>query len=315
MVTGGKGMVGCAIRHVTMGEPSEGYRYLFVDIEDGNLCSKEDTVALFERVRPHGVIHLAADVGGLYKNMAHGVEMFENNLLMNMHVMQCCLQFKVAKLVSCLSTCIFPEQSLSSHITLPIDESMIHQGPPHPSNEGYAFAKRMVDVLSRGYRKQHGCNFVSLAPTNIFGINDNFSQDCSHVIPALIRKCHAAMKEGGEFVVWGTGRPLRQFIYSLDLARLFIWAYFHYDDALPLILAPDESQEVSIGEVAGHVANAFGFNGAITFDASFADGQFRRTVSNRKLMSLNPSFAFTALPEAIGETVKWYEEHSASARV
>ena len=315
MVTGGKGMLGYGIRLMTMREPCDGYRFVFVDIEDGNLCSKAETAALFERVRPQGVIHLAADVGGLYKNMAHGVEMFENNLLMNMHVMQCCLEFKVAKLVSCLSTCIFPEQSLSSHIRLPIDESMIHQGPPHPSNEGYAFAKRMVDVLSRNYRKEYGCNFISLAPTNIFGINDNFSRETSHVIPALIRKCHAAMKEGGDFVVWGTGRPLRQFIYSLDLARLFIWAYFHYDEGIPLILAPDESQEVSIGEVARHVADAFGFAGPILFDSTYSDGQFKRTVSNRKLMSLNPTFAFTPLPAAIRETVQWYEENSASARV
>jgi len=315
MVTGGNGMLGYALRQVTQCEPIEGYRYVFVDMEEGDLCKSGETAALFERVRPDGVIHLAADVGGLYKNMAHGVEMFENNLTMNMNVMRCCREFKVEKLVSCLSTCIFPEQSLSGHLRLPIDESMIHQGPPHPSNEGYAYAKRMVDVLSRNYRKQYGCNFVSLAPTNIFGVNDNFSEKASHVIPALIRKCHAAKHGGGEFVVWGTGRPLRQFIYSLDLARLFVWAYQQYDEEVPLILAPDEGQEVSIGDVAREIAGAFGFAGPVVFDGSYADGQYRRTVSNRKLMSLNPDFVFTPLSAAIAETVQWFEQNVAVARL
>jgi len=315
MVTGGQGTVGYAIQQLVALEPVEGYRFVFVDFGDGNLCSKTDAVSLFERVRPDGVIHLAADVGGLYKNMAHGVEMFENNLLMNMHVMQCCKEFKVDKLVSCLSTCIFPELSLSPHIRLPIDESMIHMGPPHPSNEGYAYAKRMVDVQSRYYRNQYGLNYITLAPTNIFGPNDNFSTENSHVIPALIRKCHAAMHNGGDFVVWGSGRPLRQFIFSLDVARLFVWAYLYYDDAYPLILSPDESQEVSIGTIAQYVADAFGFSRPLVFDPTYADGQFKRTVTNHKLMSLNQAFNFTPLPVAIKKSVDWYQENFANARL
>ena len=156
MVTGGRGMLGHAVEQVVGDEPRAGSRFDFVDIEEGDLTDKVATRALFERVRPHGVIHLAADVGGLYKNVAQGVEMFENNLLMNMHVMQCCREFGVEKLVSCLSTCVFPEQTLCPHITLPIDETVVHMGPPHPSNEGYAYAKRMVDVQSRYYRRQYG---------------------------------------------------------------------------------------------------------------------------------------------------------------
>lgn len=314
MVTGGKGMLGYAMQQVTAQTPSATHQFAFVDIEDANLCDKQQTRALFERLRPNGVIHLAADVGGLYKNMAQGVEMMENNLLMNMHVMQCCKEYGIEKLVSCLSTCIFPEITLCPHLQLPIDESMIHMGPPHPSNEGYAYAKRMVDVQSRYYRKQYGCNFISLAPTNIFGPNDNYSREHSHVIPALIRKCHAAIRENTDFVVWGTGRPLRQFIYSLDLARLFVWAFFNYNEADPLILAPDESQEASIGTIAQHVADAFGYKRPLIFDTKYSDGQFRRTVTNKKLMRLNPSFQFTPVAEAIGASVQWYQTNVAKAR-
>lgn len=315
MVTGGNGLLGYAMHRITQLEPREGYQFVYVDIEDADLCDKQQTRALFEQIKPSGVIHLAADVGGLYKNMAQGAEMCENNLLMNMHVMQCCKEFGIQKLVSCLSTCAFPEPTLSTHVKLPIDESVIHQGPPHPSNEGYAYAKRMVDVQSRYYRKQYGCNYISLAPTNIFGPNDNYAPEHSHVIPAMIRKCHTAITDSSDFVVWGTGKPLRQFIFSIDLARLFVWAYFNYDEPNPLILAPDESQEVSIGQIAQYVADAFGFTKQIVFDSSYSDGQYKRTVTNKKLMRLNPSFQFTPLSHAIKESVEWFKENMAIARL
>jgi len=315
MVTGGRGMLGHGMQQVVREEPRAGHEFRFVDIEEGDLTDKAATRALFSRVRPAGVIHLAADVGGLYKNVAQGVEMLENNLLMNMHVMQCCREFGVEKLVSCLSTCVFPEQTLCPHITLPIDETVVHMGPPHPSNEGYAHAKRLVDVQSRYYRKQYGCNFISLAPTNIFGPNDNYSPEHSHVIPALIRKCDEAMRDGADFVVWGSGRPLRQFIYSPDLARLFIWAYFNYDEADPLILAPEAEQEVSIATIAQHVADAFGYTKPIVFDTKYSDGQYKRTVTNRKLMSRNPSFRFTPLKEAIKASVEWFKANRQTARL
>lgn len=315
MVTGGRGMLGHGLQQVVRDDPPAGCGFEFVDIEDGDLTDKDAARALFDRVRPAGVIHLAADVGGLYKNVAQGVEMFENNLLMNMHVMQCCREFQVEKLVSCLSTCVFPEQTLCPHVVLPIDETVVHMGPPHPSNEGYAYAKRMVDVQSRHYRKQYGCNFISLAPTNIFGPHDNYSPEHSHVIPSLIRKCDAAVRDGTDFVVWGSGRPLRQFVYSPDLARLFVWAYFHYDEADPLILAPGAEQEVSIARIAQHVADAFGYSRPIVFDTSYSDGQHRRTVTNAKLMSRNPGFRFTPLADAIRESVEWFKAHREAARL
>jgi GDP-L-fucose synthase len=173
----------------------------------------------------------------------------------------------------------------------------------------------MVDVQSHYYRKQYGCNFISLAPTNIFGPYDNYSPAHSHVIPALIRKCDDAIRQGTDFIVWGSGRPLRQFIFSLDLARLFIWAYFHYDEAEPLILAPDSSQEVSIAQIAQHVADAFGYKKALVFDSKYSDGQYRRTVSNRKLMSRNRDFQFTPLPEGIKDSVQWFKANISAARL
>ena len=134
--------------------------------------------------------------------------------------------------MSCLSTCIFPDKT-----TFPIDETMIHNGPPHFSNEGYAYAKRMVDLQNRMYKAQHGCNFTAVIPTNIFGKYDNFHLDDSHVIPGLIHRGYLCKQKGEPFTIWGSGKPLRQFIFSTDLARLMIWTMREYEESDPIILS------------------------------------------------------------------------------
>lgn len=315
VITGGNGMLGSSLRFILSNTSIDNYDFIFIDMQDADLTNKDSTYSLFEKIKPNGVVHLAADVGGLYKNINHGSQMFENNILMNINIMQCCQYFKVEKLVSCLSTCIFPEPTLCPYISLPLDESSMHMGPPHPSNEGYAYAKRLVDVQSRNYRKQYGCNFISLAPTNIFGPYDNYSLHNSHVIPALIRKCQEAIENNTDFIVLGTGSSLRQFIYSLDLARLFIWAYFNYNEPEPLILSPSEDEEISISEVAHLIANEFGYKKSIIFDANYPDGQNKRTVANSKLMRLNPSFKFTPFTEAIKSSIDWFKKNKNKARL
>jgi GDP-L-fucose synthase len=312
MVTGGRGMLGHAVEQVVGEEPRAGYRFEFVDIEEGDLTDKAATRALFERVRPHGVIHLAADVGGLYKNVAQGVEMFENNLLMNMHVMQCCREFSVEKLVSCLSTCVFPEQTLCPHITLPIDETVVHMGPPHPSNEGYAYAKRMVDVQSRYYRRQYGCNFISLAPTNIFGPHDNYSPEHSHVIPALIRKCEEArVVNAPEVVCWGTGAATREFLYVDDAAEGIVRAAELMEEPVPINLGG--GVEIPIRDLVVKIAAACDYAGRIAWDATKPDGQPRRGLDisrARQLLGWEPRQDFDA---GLAKTVTWWREQAAAA--
>merc|ERR1712100_781148 len=131
---------------------------------------------------------------------------------------------------------------------------MLHSGPPHTSNEGYAYAKRMIDVLNRAYHEEYGCNFTSVIPTNIYGPHDNYNLEDSHVIPGPMHKIYNAKKNNEDFVVWGTGKPLRQFIYSRDLARLFLWVLRSYDEREPIILSVGEEDEVSIADVAYMVA-------------------------------------------------------------
>jgi GDP-L-fucose synthase len=140
---------------------------------------------------------------------------------------------------------------------------MIHNGPPHFSNAGYAYAKRMVDVVNHLYAEQYGCNFTSVVPTNIFGKYDNFSIDDGHVIPGLIHKCYLAKQRNEPFTIWGSGKPLRQFIFSKDLARLMIWVMRSYPETSPIILSVDESAEVTIETVARAIVQAMDFQGEV----------------------------------------------------
>lgn len=191
---------------------------------------------------------------------------------------------------------------------------MVHNGPPHDSNFGYSFAKRMIDILNKGYHKQHGCQFTSVIPTNVFGPHDNFNLEDGHVLPGLIRKVHEAKENDKEFVIWGTGSPRRQFIYSIDLGRLFLWVMREYEEISPIILSVGEEDEISIAEAANLVVEAMEFKGKVTKDTSKSDGQFKKTASNGKLRKYLPDFKFTPIRQAIKETCDWYTKNVDSAR-
>lgn len=256
-----------------------------------------------EAGQPTHVIHLAALVGGLFKNLKYNLDFWRMNTRINDNVLHSCHLSKVKKCVSCLSTCIFPDKT-----TYPIDETMVHNGPPHSSNFGYAYSKRMIDVQNRAYHQQYpdGCLFTSVVPTNVYGKHDNFNLEDSHVLPGLIHKVYLAEKEGKPLVVWGTGSPRRQFIYSKDLARLMIWVMREYNEADPIILSVGEDDELSIKEAAELVVEGMGFTGKLEYDTSKSDGVFKKTASNAKLMKYRPDFKFTDPKIAIKETCQWF---------
>jgi GDP-L-fucose synthase len=308
-VTGGTGLVGKAIESVVKEDGVANESWYFASSKDADLRDRASTKAMFDRIKPTHVIHLAAMVGGLFRNLKYKVEFYRENILINDNVMECCREANVVKLVSCLSTCIFPDKT-----TYPIDETMVHNGPPHPSNAGYAYAKRMIDVMNRAYNEQHGCNFTSIIPTNIYGPHDNFCIQDGHVIPGLIHKTYLAKKNGTDLTIWGTGAPLRQFIYSRDLAKLTVWVLRAYHSPEPIILSVGEEDEVSIADVARNVAKAMNFEGHIVFDTEKSDGQFKKTASNKKLRSLYPDFQFTPIEQGLKESCEWFEANYETAR-
>ncbi|KAM0791020.1 hypothetical protein ACM66B_004318 [Microbotryomycetes sp. NB124-2] len=317
LVTGGTGLVGSALKWVIENEPvgsrfgkdSEDEQWVFLSSKEGDLRDAKETQAIFDKYKPTHVIHLAALVGGLFKNMKYKLTFLRDNCLMNENVMWSAKETQCDKLISCLSTCVFPDK-----ITYPIDENMVHLGPPHESNFGYAHGKRLVDVYNHAYNEEYGCNFTSAIPTNIFGPHDNYDLEDSHVIPGLVHKCLLAKKNGTPFIVSGTGKPLRQFIYSRDLAKLFIWQLKEYNEIDPIILSVGEKDEVSIKQVADAIVKAVGFEGEYSFDTSKADGQYKKTASNAKLMKYMPEFEFTPFEEALNESVKWFVENYDTAR-
>jgi GDP-L-fucose synthase len=308
LITGGSGLVGQAIKYVVEEDKREG-KYVFLSSKDADLTDYEATRACFEKHQPTHVIHLAAMVGGLFKNMKYKLDFYTKNMVINENVLKCAFEFKVKKCVSCLSTCVFPDKT-----TYPINEDMLHNGPPHNSNFGYAYAKRMVDVMNHLYNEQHGCNFTSVIPTNIYGPHDNYNLQDSHVLPGLMHKLYLAKKNNEDFVIWGTGSPLRQFIFSHDLARLMLWTMDKYEEIDPIILSVGEEDEVSIKDAALMVAEAMKFQGKVTYDTTKADGQYKKTADNSKLKKLYPEFKFTPMAEGVAFSCKWFEENYDIAR-
>jgi GDP-L-fucose synthase len=302
LVTGANGLVGMAVREQVAAQKLDvGAQWFFASSKDADLREPQSTESLFERVKPTHVLHLAAHVGGLFANMKYQVEFWRDNMAMQDNIFQCCKAHNVHRLVSCLSTCIFPDG-----VPLPMDESIIMQGPPHFSNRGYAYAKRMVLMLGDLYNEQYGTNFATVVPCNVYGKHDNFSIEDGHVLPGLMHKCYLAKQNNEPFVIWGSGKPLRQFIYSNDLASLMLWYLLESDKTEPVILATDPEDEISIADAARLVAEAMEFNGEIVFDGTKADGQFQKTCANGVLRALRPDFKFTPVQQAISKTAAWF---------
>ena len=296
LVTGGRGLVGSSLSGDINRVGSE------FDLRDKAVTDK-----LFSDLSPKNVIHCAARVGGLGGNMNHKGEFFYDNIMMNTNVIESCRIHNVKKLVCFLSTCVFP-----SDVEYPLTEKKIHLGPPHNTNDSYSYAKRMAEVQIRAYREQYGLNYVTVIPTNIYGPNDNFDLDNGHVVPSLIHKCYLAKKNNTPFKIWGSGKPLREFIFSKDVAKLTEWVLDNYESDEPLILST--SEEVSIKDVVNLIVKHMSFMGEIIWESDKPDGQFRKPSDNSKLLSHLPEFKFTSLDDGLKETIEWFVKNYENCR-
>jgi GDP-L-fucose synthase len=306
LVTGGTGLIGKAIQKISI---NYNYEFLFIGSKDCDLTNFDETLEYFNKIKPDYVLHLAACVGGLFKNMNHKVEMYEKNIQINNNVLKSCHLVNVKKVISCLSTCIFPDKT-----SYPIDEMMLHNGPPHDSNDAYAYAKRMLEIQSKAYQQQYGSNFICIIPTNIYGSHDNYSLEDGHVIPSLIHRCYLNKQNNEKFVVRGTGKPLRQFIYSEDLAKLILWSLDKYNSKDSIILSVNEKDETSIENVARLIARSYNYEDNIVFDDSFSDGQYKKTANNARLMNLIKDFEFTKIENGIKLSVDWFIQNYDTCR-
>jgi GDP-L-fucose synthase len=298
LVTGGSGMVGNCIKDSCSQLKDD--EFIFLSSSDGDLTVKENVNSIFEKHKPDYVIHLAANVGGLYKNMKFRVEMLRDNLLINEYVLEMCHKYNVQKGMFCLSTCIFP----NSPSKFPMTEEMLHESAPHPSNAGYALAKRLLEVQCSNYNKQHGREYLCITPVNLYGPYDNFNIEESHVIPGIIHRMYLSRDKEDPFIMYGTGTPLRQFLYAPDLARIMLKIMKEYSGDHTNIICCNE--ETTIKDVTEKIHSLMNMKGPIVSDISMSDGCMRKTVSNEKMTQYFPDFEYTNLDDGLKETISWF---------
>ena len=292
LVTGGNGLVGSEFI---------GGQYFKPTSKQYNLTNTDETYRLMLKGFD-SVIHCAGKVGGVGANMNYKGEFFYDNIMMNTNVIEGARLSGVKNLVAFLSTCVFPDD-----VEYPLTEKKIHLGPPHFSNYPYAYAKRMVDVQIRAYKEQYGLNYKSVIPTNIYGPNDNYSIENGHVLPSLIHKCYLARENKTPFTIWGSGNPLREFIFSKDISKLTEWVLNNYTENEPIILST--SEEIPIKDVVEIIVELMNFKGEVIFDSSKPDGQFRKPSDNSKIKHYLPNFQFTPIYDGLKQTIEYFENH------
>lgn len=294
LVTGGSGMIGSALR--------EELPYaIYVSSREYDLTDIEQCESMFEKHKPKYVFHLAARVGGVKANYDYLADFYDDNILINTNVLKCASKFNVQKLLSMLSTCVYP-----ANTNYPLVEKNIHCGEPHWTNFAYAYAKRMLDVQSRSYRKQYGCNFITAVPNNMYGINDNFHLEDSHVIPAMIRKIHEAKLSNSNVNLWGDGTPIREFTYSRDIAKIIIFLMENYNGPDPINIGNTKS--ISILDLALTLKKIIGLKSDIIWDTTKLSGQHKKPSSNKKLLETGFDIeTYTPIKEGLSETYEWFQ--------
>ncbi len=297
LVTGGSGLVGNALQKIC---PDA----IYVSSKDYDLTKEVEVKAMFEKYRPVNVIHLAARVGGIIDNMNYPAEFIYQNVLMNTYVVHYASKYKVKKLMGLISNCAYPDKVEE----YPMVEGRLHDGPPAITNFSYAYSKRTLDAQIKAYRIQYGCNYFSVIPCSIYGVHDKFNENKSHFLAALIRKIHESKKNNRrEIKLLGTGKPLRQYLYSEDLAKILLLLLKKYDGEGPINIALKENLPiVEIAKIALKATESS--NLKLVFDESFPDGQYRKDLCSDKLFEIIGDFKFTSLSEGIKKTYDWFKE-------
>ena len=301
LITGGTGMLGSAFKN------TEKYEFIKAS-KKHNLTNSASALSLIGSIRPSGVIHLAAKVGGVKGNTEYVADFFRENILINTNLLEACKQYNTPKVVSLLSTCVYPDTA-----KYPLTEDQIHLGHPHESNFGYAYAKRMLHIQSKAYRQQLGSNFICAVPNNLFGKNDNFDLDNGHVIPSVIRKIYEAKKNNFDSVsFWGDGTALREFTYSEDIAYILVFLLENYNGEAPVNIG--NTEEISIKRLVEEVAKVFDYSGKIVWDTSKPTGQKRKPSSNLMLRKMGYKRKYSDFKESIKETCEWFAENYPNVR-
>jgi GDP-L-fucose synthase len=304
-VAGGRGLVGSAILRALL---ARGYRQVLapsraeLDLRDASAVAR-----FFENEKPAYVFMAAAKVGGILANDSYPADFIRDNLEIQTNVIDAAYRSGARKLLFLGSSCIYPKLAPQ-----PIREDSLLTGPLEPTNEWYAIAKIAGVKMCQAYARQYGFNAISVMPTNLYGPGDNFDLASSHVLPALLRKCHEA-KINGEpsVVVWGSGTPRRELLYVEDLADALCFLMERYDS--PEIINVGRGDDLSIADLARLVSKVVGYRGELAFDRSKPDGTPRKLLDVSRCRALGWE-ARTSLEDGIEATYRWYLDHALEAR-
>ncbi len=296
-VAGHRGLVGSAVLRALK---AQGYTNLVMAThQELDLTRQAEVEAFFAQHQPDHVILSAAKVGGIQANNTYRGEFLYDNLMIEANVIHSAYTNGVKKLLCLGSSCIYPKLCPQ-----PMSEEALLTGPLEPTNEPYAIAKIAGLKLCENYSRQYGVNYISAMPTNLYGINDNFDLANSHVLPALMRKFHEAKLEGKASVtVWGTGTPMREFLYVDDLADALLFLMQNYDE--PSFVNVGTGREISIKELAMTIKSVVGFEGELVFDTTKPDGTPRKLQNTSKLEALGWQ-AKTRFKEGVEKTYQWF---------
>ncbi|HAI39857.1 MAG TPA: GDP-L-fucose synthase [Maribacter sp.] len=273
--------------------------YYFVGRQECDLLNQESIRKVIDKIKPDAVIHTAARVGGIGMNLSTPANQFYENVMMNTMLIHQCAMAGVKKLIAFSSVCAFPAKIEC------LKEEKLHKGEPFPDHLSYAYAKRMVDVQIEAYNKQYGLNYCSVIPGNIFGKRDNFNLKHGHVIPALIHRCYLAKQANIPFEVWGNGEPMREFIYSEDVARVCVQLI--QKEKLPQRIIVSGEREYKIKEIVSIICKNFDYYN-VRWLKDKPNGQMKRPSDKSIFNQFMKDFKYSDINETLSETINWFEK-------
>jgi GDP-L-fucose synthase len=317
LITGSNGLVGNYLKEIINERNMDVfYNIVYTDRSIVNLENAKHVLDYFNRIKPDIVIHLAAVVGGLYYNLKNNHDIFMSNVNINSNILKACDLYNISRLINVLSTCIFPNNYNQEENQVSLRSNDIHKGEPHPSNIGYSYAKRLLEIGSRLLvDKKDDFSVVNLIPTNLYGKYDNYNLEKAHVIPALIHKFYKAKQNDTNVEILGHGTAKRQFLYAKDFADIIL-KFIDYkldNKCINCIISPPKKDELSIANVIGKISGRFMFENPILYNKD-NQGQMKKSCDDNEL-SIYFNYNFTSLDTGLLITIDYFINNYETCRI